>query len=195
MLVSAKTNMTEMVLRSMVQTNIKIRSAPDGKGKFKKVVQVGRLRTVGALARQLLYAFDFGGVGVNTGAIGISLTYVPVEVIKLSLSRIGTQDVAMDTIGTGCVSLLGTDNLTKEQKGELVPKETAGFDLLAGALIDAVAEECEMNSVSITQLNPCKEVLSDIVYLGSSGSCHVFRLNGKGFAKMPRSAAREDCLA
>jgi hypothetical protein len=99
--------------------------------------------------------FDFGGAGADTCAVGVSLTHLSIEVIQLTLSGVGTEKVALGLNGTGCVPLLGTEDLTQEQKRLLESIETAGFVLLAGALMYAIPQEFAVRRCSSCTVQGC----------------------------------------
>jgi hypothetical protein len=179
----------------MVKQPIEIKSAPNSKGKFNKAVETGRLQILGHLGKRLLYAFDFGGAGENKCAVGICLTHVSIEVIKMSLSGVGTKEVDLRAIGTGLVPLLGAEFVTQDhQKEELESVETAGFVLLAGALIHALPQKFDLGGISVTQIDHGKEALTAIDYLGSGAFSNVVKLRDDEFMKMPKSAAVEKIL-
>jgi len=200
-----------LVLPTMVKKAIEIKAAPDSKGKFQKAVEKGRSQIFGHLGKRLLYAFDFGGAGENACAVGISLTHLSIEVIKMSLSGVGTKEVELRSIGTGLVPLLGTEVLTNPQKEEMESMEatvlvqlagakqpesmdTAGFVLLAGALMHELPEKFEIEETSFTQIDPAEEALTASEYLGSGAFCNVVKLGRAEFMKMPKSAALQKGL-
>jgi hypothetical protein len=183
-----------VALPTMVKNNIEIKTAPDAIGKFKKAIEKGRNHTLGHLGKRLLHAFNFGGAGENACAVGVCLTHLTIEVIKMTLSGVGTKEVALGVIGTDCVPLLGTESLTPEQKGALESMEVAGFILLAGALKYAIPPEFDRARMSVTQVAPSKEDLTDIQYLGSGTFSNVFQVKKGEFMKMPKSAALEKRL-
>jgi hypothetical protein len=170
------------VLPTMVLGAVEIKTASGAIAKFKKAVKKGQSQILGHLGKRLAYAFDFGGVGKNACAVGVCLTHLSIEVIKMTLSGVGTVDVKLAATGTGCVLLLGTDCLSKEHKDYLKSMDANGFVLLAGALIDAIPQE--LDRMSVTQVAPGEEVeLKDIQYLGSSclfERCCYWAPGGKG---------------
>jgi hypothetical protein len=187
-----------VVLPTMVEKAVEIKTAPDEKGRFETAIKKGKSQVVGHLGKRLLYAFDFGGAGKNAEAAGICLTHLSIEVIKMTLSGVGTADIDLAATGTGLVPLLGTDLLSKGHEDFLKSTDANGFVLLAGALIYAIPKEFEL--MALTQVTPIEQELNDIQYLGSGAFSNVVAVGlkdkeGKGeFMKMPKSAALEKSL-
>jgi hypothetical protein len=84
--VSHREEYLALVLPTMVKKAIEIRTARDEDGEFKKALEKGRSQIVNHLGRRLLYALDFGGAGKDRLAIGVSLTHLSIEVIKMTLT-------------------------------------------------------------------------------------------------------------
>jgi hypothetical protein len=84
---------------------IEIKTAPRGEAKFKQAIEKGRSQVFGHLGKRVMCAFDFGGAGHDVSAVGVSLTCLSVEVVKVSLMHVGTPLVALALNTTGCKSL------------------------------------------------------------------------------------------
>jgi hypothetical protein len=80
-----RTEHLKVVLPTMVNKPIEIKSVPDAKGQFKKAIEKGRSQPVGPLRKRLQCAFDFGGAGADTCADGVSLTHLLIVAIQLTL--------------------------------------------------------------------------------------------------------------
>jgi hypothetical protein len=188
-----------VVLPTMVEKAIEIKTAPVEIKRFSRAVEKGLSQVVGHLGKRLLNAFDFGGAGKNASAVGVCLTHLSIEVIEMSLSGVGTVDIDLAAIGTGRVPLLGTDLLSKKHEDYLVSTDANGFVLLAGALIYAIPLEFDL--MPVTQVDPGEEELNYIQYLGSGAFSNVVAVGLKDkegkrqFMKIPKSAALGKSLA
>jgi phage shock protein A len=192
------------MLPMMVKKAIEIKTAREEEGKFNKALEKGRSQIVGHLGKRLLYAFDFGGAGKNDSALGVSLTHLSIEVIKMTLAGVGTDTVLLDMSKTGCVPLLGKESLTDAQTKGFDSMGTNGILLLAGALKYRTPQEFDLKDISsLQQVEPTKKDLGPIEYLGSgafsnvvgfgSTAAEVFSATGE-FMKLPKSAAQAKSL-
>jgi hypothetical protein len=177
-----------VVLPMMIQKPIEIKTARDDASKFKKAIEKGRSQIVGHLWKRVMCAFDFGGTGHNTCTVGVSLTLLSIEVVKVSLTNIGTLNVNSAASTTGCMPFLERRMMSKGQNAALGPQLNGnGFVVLAGALMYKSPTEC---LADITQVTPMKEVLHGPSYLGSGAFSNVYKLEQVGcFLKLPKSAS------
>jgi hypothetical protein len=186
-----------VVLPRIIVPPIEIKTAPFGKAKFKKAIETGRSQMFGHLGKRVMCAFDFGGVGHDACVIGVSLTYLSIEVVKVSLMHVGTPNVALAHSTTGCTPLLGRSMMSDGQKAALglVGDEAAldakdnanGFLLLAGALQYKSLQE-DLPDIK----NPDASRVGVRSYLGSGAFSNVYELEQDGyFLKVPIGA----CLA
>jgi hypothetical protein len=187
--VSPREEHLALVLPTMAEKTIEIKTARDDAVKFKKALKKGRSQIVGHLGKRLMYAFDFGGAGKDGRTLGVSLTHLSIEVIKMNLAQVGTGTVSLDMSTTGCVPLFGKELLTGTQCKEFVSLDTNGILLLAGALKHRTPEEFDLGA-SLTQVEPIFEDLKHMQYLGSGAFSNVVGFHSSGdFIKMPKSAA------
>ena len=186
------------VLPAMLQQAFEFKTFPDCPAKLQKSLEKGRSQIVGHLGKILSFSFDFGGVGKDSYALGTVLTPLSIEVVKMTLSDVGTEEVDLRVIGTGCLPLLGKDYLDRHAKHAMslissdVSEGEEGFVLLAGALIRAAPTALAAPTfppTSVRQSNP-EEELVFTQFLGSGAFSNVARLRGQGeFLKMPKAAA------
>lgn len=178
------------VLATMVQKAIEIKTNPDDTAKFKKAIEKGKTQVFGHLGKRLAYALDFGGAGKDDSAVGVCLTPLSIEVIKMSLSNVGTKKVALNVTGTGCVPLLGQGLLTEGQKEVFAADkiDSNGFLLLAAVLMDSIAPEYD-DDLSVKQISPREEELSNFSYLGSGAFSNVFKIGNGEFFEVAETSA------
>lgn len=185
-----------LMLASMVQKPIEIKVGRATRGKFMKGTEKGRLQIVGHLGKRLEYCFHFGGVGLDSFCIGIALTTLSIEVIRMELSNVGSTDVTLDLLGTGLVpvQLIKDTEYSEGIKEQYVKEEgketeaTDGFVLLAGALKHEIPKDFG-SEASIKQVLPEEQELVVVEYLGSGAFSNVVQLGPEEFMKIPKSAA------
>jgi hypothetical protein len=117
--------------------------------------------------------------GKNASKFGVVLTTGSIEVIKMSLTGVGTVDVDLSAIGTGVKAFLGTS-------------EDNGFVLLAGVLKRARRDEIATDEmVSVSQINPGgpPTPLTVQSFLGSGAFSNVVKLGDREFMKIPKAAS------
>ncbi|CAB9501768.1 serine threonine-protein kinase [Seminavis robusta] len=185
-----------LMLASMVQKPIEIKVGRANRGKFVKGTEKERSQVVGHLGKRLEYCFPFGGVGFSSSCIGIVLTTLSIEVIRMDLSNVGSTDVALDLLGTGLVPVRlvkdtelpeGIKKLHVKEKGEEI-EATDGFVLLAGALKHEIPKDFGTEA-SIKQVHPEEQELVVVDYLASGAFANVVQLGPEEFMKIPKPAA------
>ena len=76
-----------------------------------------------------------------------------IEAIQMILSGVGTEEVSIETVSTGCVPFLGVDFLTDTRKNAGVDRETGpnGFIFLAGLLMHTLRTQYQFTKQNISQ--------------------------------------------
>ena len=183
----------------MLQTAIEIKVASDDATKFQNAVEKGRSQIIGHLSKQLQHDFDFGGIGRNASAVGVSLNLVSIEAIKMSLSGVGTDKACIETISTGCVPFLGKEFLT-DKHNAVVDRETEsnGFILLAGVLMHNIRIQDQFSEHSVSRVQDPNQAHEDdwveMNYLGSGAFSNVYKVGEGKFLKISRAVSLEKCL-
>jgi hypothetical protein len=178
------------VLPSMIERPIEIKAAPLGETKFRKAVEKGRSQVFGHLGKRVMGAFDYGGAGHESCAVGISLTYLSIEVIMMRLNHVGTPEVELVAISTGCMPLLGKKLMSQGQKAAIASEQPDGdgFLVLAGALMYESLAPLDIGITLVEQGPARREVLQN--YLGSGTFSHAYKLEqDQCFLKIPKSAS------
>eukprot|EP00978_Attheya_sp_CCMP212_P047444 scaffold421371_cov108-Attheya_sp.AAC.1 len=183
----------------MLQTPIEIKVARDDKTKFTKALDKGRSQIIGHLSKQLEHDFDFGGIGRNASAVGVSLTHLSIEAIKMSLTEVGTNEVDICTLSTGCVPLLGETFLTESHEEVSRNTNTNGFILLAGVLMHKLRTQHkftkEDGTSQIVTTGESEDKWTEMTYLGSGAFSNVYKIADGKFLKIPRGALLEKSLS
>jgi len=139
--------------------------------KLKKYLEKGRRQGMGHLAKRLLHSLDFFGMGADSEAIALCITPCSIEVIRLALTGVGTENVDLAVVGTGCRSLFGKANCPFDGQ---IPKDqiladSAGFVLLAGALLYSPDDECAKRQIQVHDSGSNTPITKKCKYLGSGG--------------------------
>ena len=183
----------------MLQTPIEIKVASDDATKFQKAVEKGKAKIIGHLSKRLQHDFDFGGIGRNASAVGVSLNLVSIEAIKMSLSGVGTDKACIETISTGCVPFLGNEFLT-DKHNAVVDRDTEsnGFILLAGVLMHNIRIQDQFSEQSVSRVQDSnqahEEDWTEMNYLGSGAFSNVYKVGEGKFLKISRAVSLEKCL-
>ena len=124
-----------------------------------------------------------------------------IRAMKMSLAGVGTDEVSLSTVDTGCIPLLGKASVETHPSGCVGEfdireggQENDGLVVLTGALIYQGPDEYGSNEVVINQSSPTNAKLSGATYLGSGAFSNVVKLGEDEFMKMPISAALEPSL-
>ena len=182
-----------VMLPIMLQTAIELKLARDDTTKFQLALEKGKSQIIGHLSKRL-----FLGIGRNAAAIGVCLTHLSIEAIQMKLSGVGTKDVDLATLSTGCIPFLFKKILTDNHV--FVNKETAanGFVLLAGVLMNTVRSEDKFTKENVSEVaNDDKKIgedWSEMKYLGSGAFSNVYKAGTKTFLKIPKAASLENSL-
>ncbi|KAG9285253.1 hypothetical protein G9A89_000252, partial [Geosiphon pyriformis] len=171
---------------------------------FRKNQQRAREQVLGHLARQLLCAFDFGGIGQDAVVSGIVLSMYSVQVLEMKLVDIGTENVDIKVQQTAHVPLLGKTLVPDKIRNDVNLEwdmDSNGVLLLAGALLDLqrqslfdsgtkhniyeVSNSADQSSHS--QEPKQRGYLPMQRLLGSGSFCHVVMLSENEFMKIPRA--------
>jgi hypothetical protein len=182
-----RTEYMAVVLPLMIDKPIEIKTAPVGEADFMRATEKGRSQVFGHLGKRVNCAFDFGGAGQDACAVGISLTCVSIEVLKMTLTNVGTPDVEIASSTTGRLPLLERDMMSEGQKKAANGDANIGFLVLAGALMYKTSSQQE-ELPDITGPDGSSIVVQS--YLGSGAFSNVYKLKQDGhFLKMPRAAS------
>ena len=182
----------------MLQTAIELKLARDDTTKFQLALEKGKSQIIGHLSKRLEHEFDFLGIGRNASAIGVCLTHLSIEAIQMNLSGVGTKDVDLATLSTGCIPFLGKKMLTDNHVFVNKETEANGFVLLAGVLMNTVRSEDKFTKENVSEVaNDDKksgEDWSEMKYLGSGAFSNVYKVGTKTFLKIPKAASLEHIL-
>jgi len=176
---------------------------------FEKNQRKAREQVMNHLARQVQYAFDFGGIGADIVVYGLVLSMISVQVVELQLNRTGTEMVDIVVRQTPHVPLCGEHLVPK-----IIHKKVAwdmgsdGVLLLASALLDLprnfiLGKDSEqspsLHDFSAEEYNSQSGERFDVdmkieSLLGSGGFSDVVKLSDNTFMKIPRSMRMVKCL-
>jgi len=177
---------------------------------FEKNQRQAREQVMNHLARQIQYAFNFGGIGADIVVYGLVLSMISVQVVELQLNRTGTRMVDIVVRQTPHVPLCGEHLVPK-----IIHKKVAwdmgsdGVLLLASALLDLprnfiIGKDSEqspsLHDFSAEQYNNSQsgerfDVDMKIEsLLGSGVFSDVVKLSDNTFMKIARSMGVVMCL-
>ena len=173
--------------------------------RFENNQEQAREQVIGHLAKQLLCAFDFGGIGQDDVVRGIILSMASVQVLEMRLTKIGTNHVDIGYCQTPHVPLFRSFELPQGVQTKFDwDMESNGVLLLASAMVDIPRMSlfgydnekihCKIDDYSAkawysssdqeAERHVGIEILS---LLGSGSFAHVVELGDNMFMKIPRS--------
>jgi Protein kinase domain len=74
------------------------------------LIKTAREQVLSRLAKQVDVGFNFAGIGMDTQATGVVLTPSCVEILQLRVVDVGTKNVKLKVLKTGCLPLLSREN-------------------------------------------------------------------------------------